>query len=480
MKINPRTLLTLTLVVVAMATSTSLRGQGSRYELGQRLRDFEGLFEKITDPVARGRSLPAMESAVTAFFSLRMGRVAESLDAARFALLSDRAPEDAERFIASLSLRAMPVLRDPSDGAVVLSLRQMYKPAAKIPAELSIKLQLEGEDPLVLPLERVPAELRLAIRRGLIGDRWLTAEFQVEEKAIRSTRQLLSFVPRFTERLEALKAAADNKASAVHPHDHATLRARVADLTTLAGAMGMETDLPGSQWMAFAEELVAARASDKPRISNALRGEQWLALAIPGRITAVPVRIWLPPLRDEDASKKIPVVVALHGAGGSENMFFDGYGVGKARLLCESRGFALISPRGGMMGSPPVVDLVDALSKVYPLDRERFHLVGHSMGAGNALQVARESPERLRSLALISAGAGRAHPSLTRLPIFLATADRDFSRGSTKRLADVLMAGEEHRVTFREYPLAEHLLVVQVALPDVFQFFDVHQADSER
>ncbi|HMS17210.1 MAG TPA: alpha/beta fold hydrolase, partial [Planctomycetota bacterium] len=267
---------------------------------------------------------------------------------------------------------------------------------------------------------------------------------------------------------------------AAHPHDQATLRARVADLAALASTAGLETDLPGSQWMAFAEELAAAKGADQPRISNTLRGEQWLSFAIPGQGAAIPVRMWLPPILKEQESPKIPVVVALHGAGGSENMFFDGYGVGKARHLCESRGYALICPRGGMMGSPPVVDLVDALAQIYPLDREQIHLLGHSMGAGNALQVARKSPQRLKSLALISAGAGRAHPSLAQLPIFLATADRDFSRGSTKRLADALMTGEEHRTTYREYAGAEHLLVVQVALPDVFQFFDVHQADSER
>ena len=57
--------------------------------------------------------------------------------------------------------------------------------------------------------------------------------------------------------------------------------------------------------------------------------------------------------------KPLPLVIALHGAGGSENMFFDAYGNGKIVDLCRKRGWLLVAPRLSFFGLGMPVDSID-------------------------------------------------------------------------------------------------------------------------
>jgi hypothetical protein len=76
----------------------------------------------------------------------------------------------------------------------------------------------------------------------------------------------------------------------------------------------------------------------------------------------------------------LPVVIALHGARGDENMFLDGYGLGKIRALADQQGFLLVCPRtGGDLGPETLEALLAALELDYTLDRKRIALLGHSL-----------------------------------------------------------------------------------------------------
>ena len=58
----------------------------------------------------------------------------------------------------------------------------------------------------------------------------------------------------------------------------------------------------------------------------------------------------------------------------------------------------------------------------------------------------------------------------SQLPCLVGVGTSDFALGGARTLARALeSAGAE--TSLREYPGIEHLLVVQVALPDVFAFF---------
>ena len=140
------------------------------------------------------------------------------------------------------------------------------------------------------------------------------------------------------------------------------------------------------------------------------------------------------------------VVVALHGAGGSENLFFDGYGDGLCVELAKRRGWFVVAPRNGM-GFVDCGALVDALAARYAIDREQVFLVGHSMGAMQAMSNASRAPGRYSAVAPI-AGGGRvnASPALAKVPFFVSAGARDFGKAGAKRLHEALEAAGEGNV----------------------------------
>ena len=93
------------------------------------------------------------------------------------------------------------------------------------------------------------------------------------------------------------------------------------------------------------------------------------------RDRTAPLRVFVP--KGLDASKPVPVVFALHGAGGSENLFFEGYGAGRIVKECEQRGWVLVATRSGLgFGTaPPLADVLEQLGTRYPLDAKRVFVV---------------------------------------------------------------------------------------------------------
>ena len=190
------------------------------------------------------------------------------------------------------------------------------------------------------------------------------------------------------------------------------------------------------------------------------------------------VRLEVPDLSEGDASKKRPVLIALHGAGGSENMFFETYGAGRLVSLSRERGWIVVSPRQSMLGfgggglGLDVRSILEVLETVLPIDRERVFLVGHSMGAAQAIAQVSKSPEEIRGVAALGGGGSvRDSAPLRRIPFWVGAGDRDFGKAGAKGLSQQLKRlGCE--ATYREYADVEHMVIVQAALDDVFAFFD--------
>ena len=105
------------------------------------------------------------------------------------------------------------------------------------------------------------------------------------------------------------------------------------------------------------------------------------------------------------------------------------------------------------------------------VDEQNVFVVGHSMGAGTTIQLAGQ-PTPLRAIAVLGGGAqAKLSEENKGLNSFIAAGDRDFGRAGAGRLAKGLKdAGAS--VEFRTYKNTEHLGIVQVALDDVFKFFD--------
>ena len=127
-------------------------------------------------------------------------------------------------------------------------------------------------------------------------------------------------------------------------------------------------------------------------------------LEIPGA-APVPYRLHGPPA---GGGAPLPVVVALHGAGGNEHMFLEAYGAGRIRELADERGFVVVSPATAALARAPeaLPALLDAAAERHPIDRTRVYLMGHSMGAGAAWALAERFPELVAGVACIAGGCG--------------------------------------------------------------------------
>lgn len=160
----------------------------------------------------------------------------------------------------------------------------------------------------------------------------------------------------------------------------------LADLPTLARDVAQEIDA-----LARGDDPYRRRVGDLWRTVQA--GERSIA-----------VRVLAPEAARKDAP--LPLVIALHGAGGDENMFLEGYGAGCIARLARERGFVVASPGIGLgsFGARDFDALVTALVYDYAIDRKRVFVIGHSMGAGAAFRLAEERASALAGVVCIAGG----------------------------------------------------------------------------
>lgn len=136
-------------------------------------------------------------------------------------------------------------------------------------------------------------------------------------------------------------------------------------------------------------------------------GDWWQVVDLGG--VELPCRIYVPAAAAQ--GKVMPLVIALHGAGGDENMFFQGYGAGRIVQLAEERGFMVAAPLTyTLMTSPRSFDtLLDALAMSHRVDLSRVYVVGHSLGAMTASGMAAQRATRIAAVACLAGGNfGRA------------------------------------------------------------------------
>jgi predicted esterase len=459
--------------LAGLLLAVGLSAQAERYELGVRLRAFERHLDAVTDETRRAAAYGELERAVQAFFRLDTAAVAKAIDAADCAL-AGKPWSAAKRYASSLQLVLSQRLVSAGAGELTGKLCVAYKlddVADDDDFDLencSLRLQFAGmQSPLVVALDDVPQEIVIPLADAAAGDHWLQWSIVRGDEVLVTRQQGLSVAVDVAPRLARLVAAAE-QAETVIPEtiESKTLPALVKMLQGMQRRRSSETVLPGAQMLAEAEQLAAwlAKPSDLPFYGGHRPGS--FALRVPlGKSTAA-VRLHVP-----KADAPAPLVVALHGAGGSENLFFDGYGDGRVVQLGAERNWFVVAPRLSL--GPLLADqLVDALAERFPIDTQRVVMVGHSMGAMQAVANAMRDPERYRAVAALGGGGQvRASDAVQRLPFFVGVGSKDFALSGANGLHRALRRAQVAS-TFREYAQVEHLAIVQIALPDVFRFFD--------
>lgn len=448
--------------------------QELRYDVGKRLRRFERAWAEAPADAedARAKAAAAMQRAVASFFAMRMDRAAKELDTGYAAL----AGVDEPVALRLLSLRVAPsTCLAPLDGEIRLVIEPAYD-ADAWPEDLRPSIRVRdagGPGAGTVHATRLPHDRRILGESLAEGDHLLTvlaapgsaAVVPPDDAFVAVTEVRVSFVRDAKGRLDALARTARDAADP--PLEAATLRGLARTLGGLARGDAVETDLPASRLLCEAEAVARAVESGEPFYGDDRPGQFWLRVPVGRR--ALPVRLLVPARTSADHEPR-PLVLALHGAGGSENLFFDSYGDGLVARLADERGWYVCAPRAMPAGSAEA--LVGALAERWAIDRERVYCVGHSMGAVTAVAAAQRFPELFAKVAPLG-GGGRVTDgeAIADVPFLVGVGERDFALAGAKALARVLERDGVHDVELRVYPGIEHMLVVQVALPDVFAFF---------
>ncbi|MBV9506842.1 MAG: alpha/beta fold hydrolase [Acidobacteriia bacterium] len=125
--------------------------------------------------------------------------------------------------------------------------------------------------------------------------------------------------------------------------------------------------------------------------------------------TLQPYRLFVPDAYD--GSRPFPLVIALHGAGGDENDFFDSYQEAPLKREVQRTGFLVVCPKGrgpssGYRGAAErdVFDVWAEVRRDYRVDPDRVYILGHSMGAFAAWRLAAQHPDLFAGLGLIAGG----------------------------------------------------------------------------
>lgn len=445
--------------LILLILPTLVLAQAERYELGRRLKRFETEWDKQTDPVVRQRAASMIPEITPMFFSLRFGDAGKTLDQARWALAGRGVPTPVQLWAESLYAIPEKTLYT-TEKEVVVAVRPFYTIKIDTPANVSATLRWNEDSPVDVPLSKFPVKRKFKFpddsRQGVARIQFTV---KIDGVVVSDSHQPIAYAADLAADLVRFREFSKRTPVTI---ETATIQDRIELLEELADGTIPETDLPG---LALLEEARTIERSttyftaDRP-------GEFWMSIPLEKRKTQ-PLRVRVP--KGLDAKKPVPVVLALHGAGGSENLFFEGYGAGYIVKECDKRGWLLVASRSGIsFGSgPPVQAILDQLGGRYPIDRSKIFIVGHSMGAAQTVAICQQFPKVFASGAALG-GGGRANASqFPKIPFFIGVGDKDFALSGAKALAKSLPDA-----TYKEYPGLEHLLIVREALPDVFAIWD--------
>lgn len=466
---------TAALFCLLLATAAA-HAQPQRYELGRRLRAFEEQWERTPGEDARQRCVAPLQQAVVAFFTARFGDAGRALDQARFGLDDQVKVTPGQRWAAALALFPARRLQDVEQREIAWEFKPFYE--VPRPTEgaftLRVALVVNGRELVeqTLPINTLPLAGKLEVREIPEGDHLLRYEVRLDKEKLAHGTMRISFITRLTERIAELKKLAPEGKSELAT-ERATVQATVRLIEKLTEGNTDETDYPVARLLREAEAVSISLTAGKRFYTREHASEHWLSLVVRPDPKAAdrifPLRVLAPANWNENNPP--PLIVALHGAGGSENLFFDGYGNGKIVGLCQERGWMLVTPRVGFR--LPLAAILDELHGRYPFDRRKVFLIGHSMGAAAAVQAISLEPKRYAGIvALGGSGTFQASEDLKKVPFYISVGVQDFALGGARSLKERLVKAGVEKVTLRELADVEHLGIVQQALGEAFQFLD--------
>jgi pimeloyl-ACP methyl ester carboxylesterase len=452
-------------------------GQSSitRADLAVRLVETEVCWEAHRASVeARLRATRPLSEGLTAFFSGRLDALARHLTLACVALRSDAPPTPEALYAGSLGVR-LPSVVDRGAlerGEYVLRFQLFaYYDAEKPAAPLQLRWRVMRRDEarpisegtLDAPESGAAATL---LTRAAEGDYEVSFELRQGEQTLRQWRQPFSVISNLTARLEALERAAESHDDAEPVERMTVLNARDVLQNALKGE-SPETFYPLLRLLQLAERIAAGWERGMSGW-HAAPGDYWMATL--HRERKIAFRLFIP--SQFRPNRRIPLVVALHGAGGNEHLFFEGYGLGIVLKEAEKRGWAVIAPRAEA-GLVHIGGALEAAQQLLPIDSAHIYLMGHSMGGSHSFAAIAQFPDRFRAVAIF-AGAGQPTQVPADLPILMAVGEQELSmlKNTVESAYRRLQGLNLKTLDYKKYDGCDHLMIVREAIPDAFAFFD--------
>lgn len=430
------------MIGVAVAMMVQNEMLDARYRMGRRVRRMELLLEPKRNDVSVLRSVSAaLQPAVVQFFSGNFQGVLRNVDAAHLSLVNAPLDGPLARLLA-LDV-TYPKVLDSSERQFVAKIDVAY--GSKL-ANGEVRCRWKG----MSDWQDATAELKLTSLQPSSAP--VTPLRTIVELACGSARLDIDISALRIQNLKKQTGLWMKVSERDAQSSRSLARARI--LAMIEGkSLENDPDLK-MLWE------IANGQTDEP---DGRVGDYLALLGASGQ--KVPCRLQ----RGSDSKGKQPLVIALHGAGGSENMFFDTYGAGKITTLCAKRGWHLVSPR--VSGRFPA-QLLESLSKVWNIDSSRVFIVGHSMGAAAASSGVDSGAIQPAAVALLGGGGAVTTASRWKdLPLMIGVGELDFGKMMASRTRPAAeRAGS--RLTYKEYAGVEHLSIVQCALDDVFTWLD--------
>jgi len=282
-------------------------------------------------------------------------------------------------------------------------------------------------------------------------------------------------------------------------------------------ARGINTgrrDVNGFDWpveIQRAEEIAQALASGIDPLYQA-KGDNRRNYRFTEAGEIMPYRVFVP--SKWNGTAKLPTILALHGANLDENNMLtrDNNAMQK---LAEQHGYIVAAPLGyringaygnrGMAGGPgavldatllrqtelseeDVLNVLELVAEEYHVDRSRIYLMGNSMGGAGTYYIGSKYPEKFAALAPCAAGIGApgsdeppAFPfdRLKGVPLMTVVGDLDGGMAGVRSTVKML---KEHGLEpqYVEVKGGTHGTAIQIAMPQIFDFFDAHSRRADR
>jgi predicted esterase len=228
--------------------------------------------------------------------------------------------------------------------------------------------------------------------------------------------------------------------------------------------------------------------------------------------------------------RKNPLIIALHGLGGSPTSLLRG----NALDLAEEGGYILVGPMGynprGWYGVPAgvgrggrgraaraanpngaplapapeapgaqspdppnlrelserdVLNVLDLIRQEFNIDERRTYLMGHSMGGAGTFHLAVKYPGNWAAVGAIAPAAFSLQPSslaaIPDMPVAVVHGDADTAVPvALSRSWVEVMKAQEMTYTYLEVPGGDHGNVISIGMPNIFAFFAQHSKPAPR